>query len=98
MAEWAKDKRPIWDKICEKYGGNPEAFDWGSWAYFDWATTRNWLSLMSTTKARKFGWMRYDDTYETWIETIRTFENAGVLPLQRRYDIAAGNSNGVKTK
>lgn len=101
MADWAVDKRPVWNEICKKYGGEPEAFDWGSWAYFDWATSRNWLSLMSTTKARKFGWTRYDDSYEAWIETIRTFENARVLPLQRLYDFKHGKGSSqakVSTK
>ncbi len=30
MVEWAKDKKPVWERVCEKYGGKPEAFDWGS--------------------------------------------------------------------
>lgn len=35
---------------------------------------------MSLSKARKMGWMRYDDSYDTWVKTIRAFENAGILP------------------
>jgi hypothetical protein len=80
MLEWAADKKPVWDSICQKYGGKPESFDWGAWAYFDWASSRNWLTLMSLSKARKMGWLRYDDSYDTWVKTIRAFENAGVLP------------------
>jgi len=80
MEDWAKDKKPVWEKICEKYGGNKEAFDWGTWFFFDWATGKAWPTLSTITKARKFGWNRYDDTYEAWIETFRTFENAGILP------------------
>jgi len=93
MSEWAKEKRPLWEKICQKYGGTPEAFDWGAWAYFDWATSRNWLSLMSLTKARKFGWTRYDDTFEAWVNTIRAFENAGILPEQGRWDALHSGSS-----
>ncbi|KAJ6194059.1 nucleoside-diphosphate-sugar epimerase GsfE [Bipolaris maydis] len=80
MTEWAKDKKPIWDSICDKYGGKKEAFDWGTWWFFDWVVGKSWMSISSVNKARKYGWTRYDDTYETWIETYRSFENAGILP------------------
>lgn len=80
MSNWAKDKRPVWEAICKKYGGDPNAFDWGTWGFFDWSIGKSWPTLSSISKARNMGWNRYDDTYETWIETYRAFENAGVLP------------------
>ncbi|KAK4935600.1 hypothetical protein LTR10_023361 [Elasticomyces elasticus] len=80
MEDWAADKKPVWDRICEKYGGNKVAFDWGTWFFLDWTTGKAWPTLSSMTKARKFGWHRYDDTYETWVETFKAFENAGTLP------------------
>jgi hypothetical protein len=85
MSEWARDKAPIWAAICRKYGsGNPDAFNWGTWYYFDWATSRGWLTVTSMSKARRYGWTRFDDTFDTWIETFRAFENAGVLPVQQQ--------------
>ncbi|KAF5230059.1 hypothetical protein FANTH_13989 [Fusarium anthophilum] len=48
--------------------------------FFDWAVGKAWLTIGSVGKARKFGWKRYDDTYDTYVETFRAFENAGVLP------------------
>lgn len=83
MGEWATDKRAVWDRVCEKYGGNKEAYEWGTWGFFDWTVGKAWPTLSSMTKARKFGWHRYDDTYETWIETFKAFENAGILPKNR---------------
>ncbi|KAB8208680.1 hypothetical protein BDV34DRAFT_210730 [Aspergillus parasiticus] len=80
MVEWAKDKRPIWEAVVKKYGGKVEAFDWGTWGFFNWATGKSWCTISSVNKARKYGWQRTDDTFETWIETYRSFENAGVLP------------------
>lgn len=85
MEEWSRDKKAIWETICAKYGGESAAFDWGAWAYFAWATSRNWLSLMSITKARKFGWQRLNDSFETWPKSIRAFENAGILRSQGRW-------------
>ncbi|KAI0592716.1 hypothetical protein F4775DRAFT_599689 [Biscogniauxia sp. FL1348] len=80
MANWVDGKREVWHRICDKYGGTKEAFDWGTWGFLDWNIGKAWSTLSSITKARKFGWDRYDDTFETWVQTFRTFENAGVLP------------------
>ena len=80
MAEWANDKKDVWNTICDKYGGNKEAFDWGTWDFMDWAVGRAWPCLSSMTKAREFGFTRYDDTFKTWVETFKCFENAGILP------------------
>lgn len=80
MTEWHKDKKEVWERVVSKYGGQLEAFEWGTWDFFDWAVGKSWLTISSMTKARKFGWKRYDDTYDTYIETFRAFENAGVLP------------------
>lgn len=41
-----------------------------------------WVPIGTVSKARKFGWQRYDDTFDTWFQTFRSFENAGILPLQ----------------
>ncbi|PYI03429.1 hypothetical protein BO78DRAFT_322689, partial [Aspergillus sclerotiicarbonarius CBS 121057] len=80
MVEWAKDKREVWETVVRKYGGKVEAFDWGTWGFFNWATGKSWLTISSINKARKYGWHRNDNTFDTWIETYRSFENAGVLP------------------
>ncbi|RDH30338.1 hypothetical protein BDQ94DRAFT_161388 [Aspergillus welwitschiae] len=80
MVEWAKDKRAVWGTVVQKHGGKVEAFDWGTWGFFNWATGKSWLTISSINKARKYGWQRHDNTFDTWIETYRSFENAGVLP------------------
>ncbi|KAH7412953.1 nucleoside-diphosphate-sugar epimerase GsfE [Cadophora sp. MPI-SDFR-AT-0126] len=95
MEDWAKDKEVVWKNMCEKYGGNPEAFNWGTWQFFDWCLGKGWPTVSSVSKARKFGWKRYDDTYQTWVETFRTFENAGVLPRNYRQQTSSG-VNGVE--
>lgn len=92
MGDWAKDKKQVWEKIRDKYGGNKEAFDWGTWGFFDWATGKAWPTLSSLSKARSFGWTRYDDTFETWVETFRAFENAGILPPRRKVNAEPANT------
>ncbi|KAJ5711862.1 hypothetical protein N7488_006018 [Penicillium malachiteum] len=83
MVEWAKDKREVWERVVSKYGGKADAFGWGTWGFFNWATGKSWITISSINKARKFGWHRNDKTFDTWIETYRSFENAGVLPSRR---------------
>ncbi|KAF5250379.1 hypothetical protein FANTH_4412 [Fusarium anthophilum] len=80
MIQWAKDKKPVWERICKKYGGDPEAFDWGTWQSMDWAVGKSWPAATTASKARKFGWTRFDDTYQNWLDTFRSFENARILP------------------
>ncbi|KAH7152562.1 hypothetical protein EDB81DRAFT_881530 [Dactylonectria macrodidyma] len=108
LGEWAKDKKLVWERLCDKYGGNKEAFDWGTWSFFNWATGKTWPTIMSISKARKFGWNRCDDTLETWIETFKAFENAGIflskklmtadtIAVKSLIKEAEGLANGVKS-
>lgn len=81
MADWAQGKKEVWQRIATKYGGHPDAFDWGTWDFFDWALGKAWYTIGSVSKARKFGWKRYDDSLDAWTQTFRSFENAGILPI-----------------
>ncbi|KAJ0421362.1 hypothetical protein BJY00DRAFT_323348 [Aspergillus carlsbadensis] len=83
MVQWAADKRGVWEAVVAKYGGRKEAFEWGTWGFFNWATGKSWCTVSSVHKARSMGWRRTDRTFDTWVETYRSFENAGVLPSRR---------------
>lgn len=65
LTDWAADKREVWHRVCDKYGGDKDAFEWGTWYFFDWSLGRAWTTLSSITKARRLGWNRYDDSYDT---------------------------------
>ncbi|KAF2034279.1 nucleoside-diphosphate-sugar epimerase GsfE [Setomelanomma holmii] len=80
LADWSAGKREIWDDICTQHGGKKEAFDWCTCWFMDWVVGKAWPTWVSVSKAWKFGCSRFDDTVETWFETIRALENAGVLP------------------
>lgn len=97
MGDWAKDKKDVWSKVVAKYGGNPDAFDWGTWAFFDWAVGKAWPTVGTVAKARKFGWTRFDDSYDCYIDTFRSFENAGILPLSGKPS-PAKSSQSANTK
>ena len=83
MADWAKDKKSTWEKIVAKYGGEIESFQLDAFELLNWllTPTQQKTPFISTgTKAREFGWNRSDDTYQAWLNTMRSYENAGVLP------------------
>lgn len=85
MTEWCKDKEAVWERVVAKHGGQLEAFGWGTWDFFDWAIGKAWCTISTVSKARKFGWKRYDDTYDTFIETFHVLENAGILPYADKW-------------
>jgi nucleoside-diphosphate-sugar epimerase len=82
LAEWSKDKREIWDKICDK-AGMPAAkatWDAGTWGYQDWVFERAWAGTLSINKARKFGWTGHIDSFESFIDAFKSFEALGLVP------------------
>lgn len=82
LNEWANDKRPVWDSICDK-AGMPQAkatWDSGTWAYQDWVFQRTWSANLSVSKARKFGWTGYIDSYQAFVETFLKFRAMGQIP------------------
>ena len=82
MGDWAKDKKEVWARVGDKYGGSEEAFECGTWGSIDWSTEKAWPTISSINKKRKFGWNRHGDTFETCVETFRTFANPGILPKE----------------
>ena len=80
--EWSQDKRKVWDELCEKKGlpSAKATFDFGTWAFQDWVFQRTWSATLSMSKARKFGWNGYKDSYESFIDTFDTFKKYGLIP------------------
>nr|OQO24548.1 hypothetical protein B0A51_06797 [Rachicladosporium sp. CCFEE 5018] len=82
LAEWAQDKRPVWDKVCEK-AGVPEAkasWDAGTWQYQDWVFQRAWNATISFNKAREFGFTGYRDSYKSIVQAWEDMRKAKQIP------------------
>jgi nucleoside-diphosphate-sugar epimerase len=82
LAEWAKDKGEIWERICEKEGV-PEAkatWDAGTWGFQDWVFQRAWCGTLSISKAREFGWTGYMDSYKSFTDTFKKFVELRQIP------------------
>lgn len=82
LGEWAKDKKAVWEAICDKYAC-PQAkttWDAGTWGFQDWVFQRTWSATLSVSKARKFGWTGYLDSYESFTHAIDQFVRLGQIP------------------
>ena len=82
LDKWARDKRVTWETLCEKQGlplAKP-TFDFGTWAFQDWVFQRTWSATLSMSKARKFGWTGYVDSYESFVRTFDKFKENGLIP------------------
>ncbi|KAN0103515.1 hypothetical protein V8E51_011828 [Hyaloscypha variabilis] len=79
---WAKDKRPVWDKLCEetKTANSKKTFDCGTWQFQDWVFQRTWSALLSVSKARRYGWTGYIDSLDSFIATFDELAKQGVIP------------------
>ena len=85
LAKWCQDKSAVWERIVARDGGRVETFQLHGFEMLDWlfAPKNPGVAFMTTVqKARRFGWSRVDDSYEAWIRTFRSYENAGLLPRQ----------------
>jgi len=82
LAEWAADKREVWDELCED-AGVPEAkasWDAGTWQYQDWLFQRAWSATLSFNKAREFGWTGHRDSYKSITHAFDQFRQAKQIP------------------
>lgn len=82
LADWAKDKRAIWDEICDARAtpGAKATFDYGTWAFQDWVFGRTWTATLSINKARRFGWNGHVDSYKCFTDTFDKFVAMGIMP------------------
>ncbi|KIX92748.1 uncharacterized protein Z520_11600 [Fonsecaea multimorphosa CBS 102226] len=82
FAEWAKDKRGVWDCLCDKHGcpESKQTWDAGTWAYQDWVFQRTWSATLSINKARKFGWTGHIDSYQSLTDAFDKFVELKQIP------------------
>ncbi|OQD90119.1 hypothetical protein PENSOL_c061G00874 [Penicillium solitum] len=82
LEDWARDKREVWNKLCDRLG-SPESkstFDAGTWAFQDWVFQRTWSAPLSMNKARKFGWTGHVDSFDSFTDAFTRFKELGQIP------------------
>lgn len=75
--KWARraDVKDAWHKLWDKYH-----LDHDSWDFLTFAFGRNWSCVGNMTKAWKFGWTGYADTWEELEAAFEILEKKKILP------------------
>lgn len=77
MPEWESR----WQKIVARHGLQPRPLSAvANWAYADATLVRWWDEIMSTNKARSFGFHDWDDSEQRFLTIIDQYRAAKILP------------------
>jgi hypothetical protein len=75
------DKGPVWDRIVQKHGLEPYAYDEiVSWPYGDFVFTPEFDIISDTGKSRRFGFHESVDTEAMFFRIWDQYRAARVLP------------------
>ena len=81
LAEVMQGKEAVWDRVCERYGFLPRPLSAvANWGYLDATLERTWDEILSTTKARRFGFHEWDDSEAKLLALIGEYRAAKILP------------------
>lgn len=82
LEEWSKDKKEVWDRICDKAKCPEAKASWkaATWAFQDWVFQRGWSATLSVNKAREFGWTGHIDSFVSMKDAFDSFVDMGQIP------------------
>lgn len=81
LADVMADKQPVWSRIAARHGLTATSLsDVATWAYADGTLVRWWDEILSTNKARAFGFHDWADSEAQFIELIKRYREARLLP------------------
>ena len=81
LAQVMKGKEAVWDRIRERYGLSSRSLsEVSNWGYLDATLERTWDEILSTTKARRFGFHEWEDSEAQLLALIGEYRAARILP------------------
>ena len=81
LAEAMAGKEAAWGRVRERFGLAPRPLsEVANWDYLDATLERTWDEILSTTKARRFGFHDWEDSEERLLALIGEYRAAGILP------------------
>ena len=85
LVKWSQrdDVQTAWKKLRDRDGLDSDAFGNATWAFLGFVLGRNYPIVISMSKARKYGWTGYQDTWESISETLDRLEEEKVLPISK---------------
>ena len=81
LAEVMQGKEAVWERICVRSGLVERPLSAvANWGYLDATLERTWDEILSTTKARRFGFDDWEDSEERLLALIGEYRAAKILP------------------
>ncbi len=81
LAEWMRDKAPVWDRIVQKHGLEPTRMeDVALWPFADFLWHREQDVISSVLKLRLAGFHDTVDSEEQVLAHLRRYREARILP------------------
>ncbi len=81
LAEWMRDKGPVWDRIVGQHGLRPLPLDAVAlWAFGDFVFRQDWDVLSNLTRLRQTGFGAAVDSAEMFEAQLDRYREARILP------------------
>ena len=81
LADVMPGKEAVWARICERYGLERRPLSAvANWGYLDATLERTWDEILSTNRARAFGFHDWEDSEERLLALIGEYRAAKILP------------------
>ncbi|EWZ27944.1 uncharacterized protein FOBCDRAFT_241462 [Fusarium oxysporum Fo47] len=85
LVKWSQqtDVKQAWKELSKRDGLDENALEKATWGFLGFVWGRNYDLIMSMSKARRFGWSEYLDTWESLCKTFDQLEATKVLPRRK---------------
>lgn len=81
LADWMKDKEPVWQRIVQRHGLKPSRLsDLAVWDFGDFVWRQDYDVVSSMTKLRRAGFHAVVDTEEMFLAHLTRYREAKILP------------------
>jgi hypothetical protein len=78
-AKWAEDNKDKLGDVAKKLGIDKKVFDYATWDFLDFATSRTWKDQASIKRLRDFQWMEDVPVWEGYKTTFDDLKKYGVI-------------------
>jgi len=86
LVEYMKDKKPVWDRIVQKYGGDKKAWDYTTFEFADLTFSFSWGAVGDMSKAKKLGWNKKIKSIDGFQETFKRMQKEEIIPSHFNFD------------